>query len=91
MKQIVLASNNAGKLREFGQMLAKEPNAGTGIEDDELAIGPEFSTRSVAAVEDGVGARGGDGAANPPETQEIASGEFGRWCRAFGGIRWTGR
>ncbi len=55
--------------REVGLHLHAEwPHAGAGIEDDRVtAFEPDLDTRGVAAVADGVGARGGERASAPPD------------------------
>ena len=55
---------------EFGDQLApQQPQPGAGVEDDDLAIGADLDTGSVAAVMDGGRARGRNGAAHAPELQ----------------------
>jgi hypothetical protein len=50
------------------QRLSEMPQAGSGIEDDDVALGADFDTGGIATISDCVRPRRGNGSADAPES-----------------------
>src|SRR5882672_9014100 len=59
------------------QLTSEQAQTGTGVEDDDLAIGAHFDTGSVAAIVDGARTGSWNGASHAPEFEPGGGGPFG--------------
>ncbi|MFM1942918.1 MAG: hypothetical protein RI897_1900 [Verrucomicrobiota bacterium] len=80
-----------GLVFEFlGEGQAEAADACAGVEDDDFVVGAEFDAGGITAVDDGAGARGGDGASDAPEADVglpfIRDGRGGGGCWGWGGF-----